>query len=117
MTSPFAPMLEAFTRQRGVRASLIVSEDDGLVVDSRIHVGEDEDRIAALAASIYRKARRSARAAQLGSVSFLQLDTELGRICAAGSRELVIVVVADRAANVGIIRVELLKAASGGALG
>jgi predicted regulator of Ras-like GTPase activity (Roadblock/LC7/MglB family) len=110
MTSPYAAILDGLTRQRGVRASLIVSENDGLVVDSRVRVGEQEDRVAALAASIYRKARRSARAAHLGSVAFLQLDAEQGRVCAVGRQDLVIVVLADPAANVGMIRVALLKA-------
>jgi predicted regulator of Ras-like GTPase activity (Roadblock/LC7/MglB family) len=109
--SPYASLLESLTRQRGVRASLIVSEVDGLVVDSNVRFGHDGDRVAALAASMYRKARMSARAARLGAVSFLQLDAERGRICAAGGRnDLVVVVVADAAANVGLIRVELLKA-------
>jgi predicted regulator of Ras-like GTPase activity (Roadblock/LC7/MglB family) len=111
MTSPFAPMLESLTRQRGVRASLVVSESDGLVVDANVRFGQDGERVAALAASMYRKARLSARAARLGAVAFLQLDAERGRICAAGGRsDLVIVVVADAAANVGLIRMELLKA-------
>ena len=66
---------------------------------------------AALAASMYRKARLSAGAAWLGAVSFLQLDAERGRICVAGGRgDLIIVVVAEPLANVGLIRVELLKA-------
>lgn len=114
MTSPFGPMLESLTRQRGVRASLIVSESDGLVVDSNLRFGQDGDRVAALAASMYRKARLSAAAARLGSVAFLQLDAERGRICAVGGQgegELVIVVVADPTANVGLIRMEMLKAA------
>jgi predicted regulator of Ras-like GTPase activity (Roadblock/LC7/MglB family) len=109
--TPFRPMLESLTRQRGVRASLIVSENDGLVVDSSLRFDQDGDRVAALAASMYRKARLSAQAAQLGAVAFLQLDAERGRVCAVGGRsDLVIVVVADPAANVGLIRVELFKA-------
>ncbi len=110
--SPFADLLESLTRLRGVRASLIVSQSDGLVVDANLRFGQDGDRVAALAASIYRKARLSANAARLGSVGFLQLDAERGRICAAGTgrSDLVIVVVAEAAANVGLIRVELLKA-------
>jgi predicted regulator of Ras-like GTPase activity (Roadblock/LC7/MglB family) len=68
MSTPFAPMLENLTRQRGVRASLIVSESDGLVVDSNVRFGQDGDRVAALAASLYRKARLSASAARLGDV-------------------------------------------------
>jgi predicted regulator of Ras-like GTPase activity (Roadblock/LC7/MglB family) len=111
MSSPFTSVLDALSRQRGVRASLIVSEMDGLVVDSNLRFGQDGDRVAALAASMYRKARLSAAAARLGSVCFLQLDAERGRICAAGGGgDLVIVVVAEAEANVGLIRVELLKA-------
>jgi predicted regulator of Ras-like GTPase activity (Roadblock/LC7/MglB family) len=110
MSTPFEAVLDGLTRQRGVRASLIVSEKDGLVVDSKLRFGEEEDRLAALAASIVRKARLSARAAHLGAVSFLQLDAERGRICAVRRDDLVVVVVADSAANVGLIRVELLKA-------
>jgi predicted regulator of Ras-like GTPase activity (Roadblock/LC7/MglB family) len=111
MTTRFASILEALTRQRGVRASLLVSERDGLVVHSNLRFGQDGDRVAALAASMYRKARLSADAARLGAVAFLQLDAERGRICAVGGRsDLVIVVVAESTANVGMIRVELLKA-------
>jgi predicted regulator of Ras-like GTPase activity (Roadblock/LC7/MglB family) len=114
MSTPFTTVLDALTRQRGVRASLIVSERDGVIVDGSVRFGEDGDRIAALAASMYRKARLSARAARLGAVSFLQLDAERGRICAAGGTgDLVIVVVSDTQANVGLIRMELLKALEG----
>jgi predicted regulator of Ras-like GTPase activity (Roadblock/LC7/MglB family) len=111
MTSPFAGLLESLTRQRGVRASLIVSESDGLIVDSNLRFGQDGDRVAALAASLYRKARLSAGAARLGSVAFLQMDAERGRLCAVGGRgDLVLVVVTEPSANVGLIRMALLKA-------
>lgn len=111
MITPYGSVLEALTRQRGVRASLVVSESDGLVVDSNVRFGQDGDRMAALAASLYRKARLSAGAARLGDVAFLQMDAERGRICAVGGRgDLVLVVVADSTANVGLIRVALLKA-------
>ncbi len=111
MRSMFTEVLDALSRQRGVRASLVVSEHDGLVVDANLRFGQEGDRVGALAASLYRKARRSAGAAELGSVGFLQLDAERGRICAAGGRgDLVFVVVAEPTASVGMIRVELLKA-------
>jgi predicted regulator of Ras-like GTPase activity (Roadblock/LC7/MglB family) len=111
MTAPLRPIVDGLTRQRGVRASLIVSEQDGLVIESSLRLGVDGDRVAALAASMYRKARLSAAAACLGAVAFLQLDAKRGRICAVGGRsDLVIVVVAEPGANVGLIRVELFKA-------
>lgn len=111
MVPPLRPIVDGLTRHRGVRASLIVSEQDGLVIESSLRFGQDGDRVAALTASMYRKARLSATAACLGAVAFLQLDAERGRICAVGGRnDLVIVVVADANANVGLIRVELFKA-------
>ncbi len=110
MITVFSEILESLARQRGVRASLIVSERDGLIVDEHCRFGQESERVAALAASMYRKARLSSRAARLGAVAFLQLDAERGRICVAGGKgDLVIVVVADESANVGLIRVALLK--------
>jgi len=39
MSASLRPVLETLTRQRGVRASLIVSESDGLVIDSSLRFG------------------------------------------------------------------------------
>jgi predicted regulator of Ras-like GTPase activity (Roadblock/LC7/MglB family) len=113
MTSPFAQMLETVRRQRGVTASLVAGEGDGVIVDARLQVGQRGDRVAALAASLYRKARLSAKAAGLGAVGFMQLEAENGRLCAVGRNGLVLIAVARRDANVGLIRVELLRAAEG----
>ena len=111
MTSPFSQMLDAIRRQRGVTASLVAGESDGVIVDARLQVGQRGDRVAALAASLYRKARLSAKAAGLGGVGFMQLEAQNGRVCAVGRNGLVLIAVARRDANVGLIRVELLRAA------
>ena len=111
MATPFTAILQVLSRQRGVTAALVVNERDGIVVDANLQVGQSGDRVAALAASLFRKARLSARAAGMGAVSFMQLEAPSGRICAAGSGELVLVVVAASAVNVGLVRVELLRAA------
>jgi predicted regulator of Ras-like GTPase activity (Roadblock/LC7/MglB family) len=110
MATPFTAMLQLLSRQRGVTAALVVSEADGIVVDSNLQIGQSGDRVAALAASLYRKARLSARAAGMGAVSFMQLEAPNGRLCAAGSGELVLVVVAHTDVNVGLVRVDLLRA-------
>lgn len=112
MTPPtFAALLERLTHLRGVSAALVVSETDGIVVDSRLQIGQSGDRVAALAAALYRKARLAAAAAGMGQASFLQLEAPRGRVCALGRGELVLVVVADPAVNVGLVRMELLRAA------
>lgn len=110
MASPFAVILDTMTRQRGVTAALVVSERDGIAIDSNLQIGQSADRLAALAAFLYRKARLSAQAAGMGAVSFLQLEAPAGRICAVGGGALVLVVVAESSVNVGLVRVELLRA-------
>lgn len=108
--SPFTHVLDTLTRQRGVSAALVADERDGIVIDARVQVGARADRVAALAASLYRKARLSADAAGLGRVGFLQLEAESGRVCVIGHGDLVVIAVATAEANVGLIRVELLRA-------
>jgi predicted regulator of Ras-like GTPase activity (Roadblock/LC7/MglB family) len=112
MPTPYTSMLQAISRQRGVTAALVVLEDDGIVVDSHVQIGQSGDRVAALAASLYRKARLSSQAAGLGAVSFMQLEAPHGRLCAVGAGDLVLVVVAASVVNVGMVRVAMLKAAS-----
>ncbi len=112
MPTPFESILRALSHQRGVTAALIVSERDGIVVDSNILVGQSGDKVAALAASLYRKARLAAEAAGMGAVSFMQLEAPQGRICAAGAGDLVIVVTSAPAVNVGLVRVALLRSAA-----
>lgn len=107
----FTHVLEEFSRQRGVRASLVVSATDGIAIESNLRIGEDGARVAALAASLYRKARKSATAAGLGSTGFLQLEAETGRLCMLGGDDVILVVVTQPDANVGLVRVEMLKAA------
>ena len=49
---PFASILDTLTRQRWVTAALVVSERDGIVVESNLQIGQSGDRMAALAASL-----------------------------------------------------------------
>ena len=108
--SPFEAALDGLTRQRGVTAALVAVERAGIVIDARVHVGQRADRVAALAASLYSKARLSAKAAGLGAVGFLQLEAEEGRLCIVGRGDVVLAAVTTSDANVGLIRVELLRA-------
>lgn len=93
-------------------ACLIVAEGDGIVVDGSAQLGVDTAAFAALTASLYRKAARAAASAGFGDTSFCDLEAQQGRVLAAGRNGLVVVAVAESRANLGLLRVELLKAAS-----
>jgi predicted regulator of Ras-like GTPase activity (Roadblock/LC7/MglB family) len=110
MSSPFQPLLAALMRLRGTTACLIVDERDGVIVDSTLQFGMRGNVFAALVSSLFRKARQSAVAAGMGDASFVQLEAELGRVCAVGRDGLVLIAVAEPRANLGLLRVELLKA-------
>lgn len=111
--SAFAPILAAVTRHRGVTACLVVAEEDGIVIDGTAQVGVDTAAFAALTASLYRKAARASASAGFGQTGFCELEAERGRVLAAGRNGVVIVAVAEPRANLGLLRVELLKAAGG----
>lgn len=110
MKSPFADVLTGLTRQRGVLGSMMVGESDGLIIDSALQIGVKGAVVAALAASLYRRARLSADAAGVGTATFLQLEAERGRLCAVGRNDLVLVALAELRANVGMLRIEMLRA-------
>jgi predicted regulator of Ras-like GTPase activity (Roadblock/LC7/MglB family) len=110
VSTQFTNVLDALTKQRGVLASLVVGASDGVTIDSNTQIGQDSTHVAALAASLYRKARKSATAAGLGATGFMQLEAESGRLCIIGGDEIVLIVVAERDANIGLIRVEMLRA-------
>lgn len=110
MTATFGPVLTSLIRHRGVAGCMVVGERDGIIVDSNLQIGVDGPAFAALSASLYRKARRSAIAAGFGDAAFFELDAERGRVCAVGRHELVLVVVAAEQLNVGLVRVEMLRA-------
>jgi predicted regulator of Ras-like GTPase activity (Roadblock/LC7/MglB family) len=109
MTSPFLGLLDELARHRGVRGGLVVSERDGLVIDAHVHLGVRSTVVAALAASIFRKARLSADAAGLGGVTYVELAAEHGRLCMAGRGDLVVVVITDARATAGRLRAVLLR--------
>ena len=109
MSSPFEEVLAQLIRQRGVLGCLVVGEVDGIVVDSNVQVGVPENVVAALAASLFRRARLSSQAAGLGQVAFLQLEADGGHVCAVGREGLVLVTLAEPRAHIGLIRGAMLQ--------
>jgi predicted regulator of Ras-like GTPase activity (Roadblock/LC7/MglB family) len=110
--SAFTPLIDAVSRHRGVTACLVVSED-GIVVDGTAQVGMNMSPFAALTASLHRKALKASMAAGFGGVTYFELEAEEGRVLAAGRNGLLIVAVAESRVNIGLLRVELLRAAEG----
>jgi predicted regulator of Ras-like GTPase activity (Roadblock/LC7/MglB family) len=110
--SGYAELLGRVNRVSGVRGSMVVAVEDGLVVEEELMVGVPGAAVAALVASIFRRARRSTVAAEFGAASILQVDAEGGLLFAAAPPELgdlLLVVVAESWVNVGLVRLEAAK--------
>lgn len=111
--------LDMVTRVRGVRGAMLVSAEDGLVVAEQLMEGIKGGAVAALAASLAGRLRRAMEAAGTGTSVFWHLQAEQGAILVvpgAGSGEpgagaILVVAVAEPDVNIGLVRLELLKAA------
>ena len=110
MSTPFTPTLEQLARRRGVAGCMVVDAYDDIVVDAAAREGVHASTVAAIGASLYRRARHAALAAGLGEVGLLRLEGERGHVFAVGRGELVLVALADAGVNIGLVRTEMLKA-------
>ena len=106
--------LDLITRVRGVRGAMLVSADDGLVVAEQLMEGIKGGAVAALAASLAGKLRRAMDAAGTGMSVFWHLQAEQGALLVVPSGNeggILIVAVAEPDVNIGLVRLELLRAA------
>jgi len=85
--------------------------DDGMVIARTDGLGESWEPAAALASSLFRKARLAADDAGLGAASFVRLEADRGHLCATARDEIVLVAVTNRKINLGKLRLEMLGAA------
>ena len=113
--------LDLITRVRGVRGAMLVSADDGIVVAEQLMEGIKGSAVAALAASLAGRLRRAMEAAGTGASVFWHLQGEQGALLvvpggkasdgAGGGAGILVVAVAEPDVNIGLVRLELLRAA------
>ena len=111
MSDLFGEVLDRLSRVSGVLGALIVETDAGVPIKAELTEGVEGGAVAALAASLYRRASRAAENAELGGLATVQLEGEAGHVIVAEAGELLVVVVADRAAQLGLVRLEAHRAA------
>jgi predicted regulator of Ras-like GTPase activity (Roadblock/LC7/MglB family) len=108
----FRRTLEQITRVRGVRGAMLVSGDDGLVVAEQLMEGIKGTAVAALTASLAGRLRRAMDAAGIGNSVFWHLQAEQGALLVVpGGGGVLVVAVAEPDVNIGLVRLELLRAA------
>ena len=71
------------------------------------------DALAAFGTALFRRARAVAECAEVGGVRIVSIDATHGRVAATAQGDLLIVVLADREAHPGLLRVSLQRAMEG----
>lgn len=105
-------LLERISRVRGVRGALYVAADDGLAVAQLLMEGVNGKALAAFAASLARKVSGAAAVTASGRVKFVQVPAEKATLLlAVAPRDLLVVVLAEPGVNVGLARLEMMRAA------
>ena len=111
MTSAYGEIIGALVRHRGVVAALVALESDGIAIAAQSQVGVECDALAALGASLHRRARMANLAAGFGTTRLVRLDAAHGQLFVAGRDDLVLIVLAEGGANVGLLRVAIQRGA------
>lgn len=112
MTARIRQALDAITRIRGVHGAVLVSGDDGLVVAEALMEGVRGHAVAALAASLFQRFRRATEAAGAMAPEFLHLQATDGSLLVVpAANGVLIVAVAAADINVGLARLEMIRAA------
>ena len=113
MTAPaYGHLLDLVVRVRGVRGAMLVAGDDGLVVAEQLMEGIKGTAVAALAASLAGRLRRAMEAAGVGTSVFWHLQAAQGALLVVPATSgMLVVAVAEPDINIGLVRLELLRAA------
>lgn len=95
-----------------IEASAVVSID-GLTMASMLSEGIDEDRVGAMAAALVSLGTRAAVELRRGNVEQVMVRGEKGYVLLANAgREAVVVVVANEAAKLGLVFLDLKRSAA-----
>ena len=111
MSDLLSQTVDRLSRVSGVRGAMVVETEAGVAVVSELKVGVEGSAVAALASSLFRRTDQAARTAAFGAVSTLQLEAQNGHVVVANAGDLLVVVIAERGSQLGLVRLEAHQAA------
>jgi predicted regulator of Ras-like GTPase activity (Roadblock/LC7/MglB family) len=95
----------------GVRGAMLVDPDAGVPVTAEVETDVSPAALAALASALFQRTASASAAAGFGALGTFHLEAEQGHVLMAGAGELVLVVLIDDDAQLGMIRLETHRAA------
>ena len=103
-------IVEDLIRVDGVIGSLLVGRD-GLVVASTLMDDEDAEILGAMSAAVFGEIDKTTRRIGVGTLVDTIIDAQQGSILMLESRDLILAVITQRMVNLGLVKMEMRKAA------
>ncbi len=104
-------IVEDLLRVDGVVGSLLVGKD-GLVVASTLLDPADAEVLGAMAAAVYGEIDKATKRIGVGGLSDAIISAQDGMVMMLESHDLILVVITQRTVNVGLVKMEMRRAAS-----
>lgn len=103
-------IVEDLIRVEGVIGSLLVGKD-GLVVASTLMDEEDAEVLGAMSAAVFGEIDKATKRIGIGTLVDAIIDAEQGSILMLESRDLILAVITQRMVNLGLVKMEMRRAA------
>jgi len=103
-------IIEDLIRVEGVIGSLLVGKD-GLVVASTLMDEEDAEILGAMSAAVFGEIDKATKRIGVGMLMDTIIDAEQGSILMLEAKELILVVITQRIINLGLVKMEMRRAA------
>ncbi|MFW6079372.1 MAG: roadblock/LC7 domain-containing protein [Gemmatimonadota bacterium] len=111
MSEAFDGAVGPLARVPGVRGVLLVEPEAGVPIVEELAEGVSGRALAALTASFFQRTAQGSRDAGFGDAHVAELQAAEGQVIAVEAGEVVVVVLADRSAQLGRVRLEARQAA------
>ena len=111
MSDELTSVLRRVSHVPGVRGAMVVEADAGVPVVAEVAADAAGDVVAAFASALYRRTAQAAAAGGFGALQSLHLEADDGHVLVAGAGELIVVVLAAKDAQLGMVRLETMRAA------
>lgn len=103
-------IVEDLIRVEGVIGSLLVGKD-GLVVASTLLDEEDAEILGAMSAAVFGEIDKATKRIGVGTLVDSIIDAKDGSILLLEAKELILVVITQRSVNLGLVKMEMRRAA------
>jgi predicted regulator of Ras-like GTPase activity (Roadblock/LC7/MglB family) len=110
MRKNFDDVLDRLSRVAGVRGAMLVDAQAGVSIVAEMAEGVAGPAVAAMAASLMKRAQKATTAAKFGGLRTIQLEAADGHLIVANHGDIIAVAVTRPDAQLGLVRVEIRNA-------